>query len=179
MEKGCTTQAERGRVLVETSRWFAAGTLLLWGAIITSIMVAHVTLAAESIRLDVLRGVLISAAAGESLGGIFGAIRPRWFAERNGRPYDPAYHGVSQDFGLYNLAFALLLGLTALNPAKNAIPIAVAIALYAAHGVSHLLRYFGVYYGGGAPLPTRPQALELRDGLQLVAAATGMVLFFP
>ena len=57
--------------------------------------------------------------------------------------------------------------------------IGVAVVLYTVHGVTHILRYFGLYYGGGTPIPTRPQVFELRDGLQLVAAATGMVLFFP
>jgi hypothetical protein len=86
---------------------------------------------------------------------------------------------VSQDFGFYNLAFALLLGLAALKPTTSTLVIVVAIALYAIHGVTHTFRYFGLYYGGGTRIPTRPQALEMRDGLQLVAAATGMVLFFP
>ena len=156
-----------------------ARTLSFWGAVIAVIVVAHLTLAAESIRRDVLRGVLILAAAGEGLGGSFGVFRPRWFAERNGRPYDPAYHGVSQDCGLYNLAFALLLALAALDPASSARLIAVVVALYAVHGVTHVFRYVGLYYGGGTPIPTRPQSMEMRDGLQLVAAATGMVLFFP
>ena len=155
------------------------GTLSFWGAVIALTGVAHVTLAAMSIRLAVLRGVLILAAAGECLGGGFGVFRPRWFAERNGRPYDPAYHGVSQDFGFYNLAFALLLALAARDPATNARVIAVAVVLYAVHGVTHMLRYVGLYYGGGTSIPTRPRAMEMRDGLQLVAAATGMVLFFP
>jgi hypothetical protein len=151
----------------------------LWGAIIALIIGAHFTLAAEWIRLAVLRGVLILVATGEGVGGSFGVFRPRWFAERNGRPYDPAYHGVSQDFGLYNLAFALLFGLAALDPEGSTTVIAAAILLYTSHGLTHMFRYFGRYYGGGTPIPTRPQQLEMRDGLTLIAGACGMALFFP
>jgi hypothetical protein len=179
MENERVSQSDRGRVSVQLPPQHAARTLLLWGAIIASIVVADLTLTSQSIRLNALRVVLTLAAAGEGLGGTFGALRPRWFAEQNGRPYDPAYHGVSQDFGFYNLAFALLFILAVLNPGNARIPIATAVALYTVHGVTHMFRYFGLYYGGGTPISTRPQALELRDGLQLVAAATGMVLFLP
>ncbi len=157
----------------------AAGTPLLWGGAIALTVVAHLTLTAESLRLGVLRGILILLAAGEGLGGTFAIFRPRWFAERNGRPYDPAYHGVSQDFGFYNLAFALLFGFAASDPEKSTTLLAVAIALYTIHGVTHVLRYFGLYYGGGTPIPTRAQQLELRDALTLLAGATGMALFSP
>jgi hypothetical protein len=151
----------------------------LWGAAVALIVVAHLVVANAPLRLTMLRGVLLLAAAGEAVGGTFGVFRPRWLAERNGRPYDPAYHGVSQDFGFYNLAFAALFTLAALDPRNGAVVIAVAIASYAVHGVTHVLRYFGLYYGGGAALPTRPQQIELQQGLQLIAAATGMLLFFP
>ena len=149
------------------------------GALIALILVANFALADASIRLNVLRGILVLAAVGEGLGGSFGVFRPRWFAERNGRPFDPAYHGVSQDFGFHNLAFALLFGLAALDPMRNTSVIAVAIGSYTVHGVTHVFRYFGLYYGGGTPIPTRPQQIELQQGLELIAAATGMVLFFP
>jgi hypothetical protein len=155
----------------------AAATPLVWGIVIALIVLLRVALAAESSRAHVLRAILILAATGEALGGSFGVFRPRWFAERNGRSYCPAYHGVSQDFGFYNLAFALLLALTALDPTAGTLVIAVGVVLYLVHGVTHVFRYFGLYYGGGTPIPTRPQSLELRDGLQLLAAATGMVLF--
>ena len=119
-------------------------------------------------------------ALGEALLGGFSQIfRQRQSCEREGRPYDPAFHGVMQDFGFYNLAFAALFGLAALDPARSTIVIAVAIAFYTIHGLTHVFRYFGLYYGGGTRILTRPQQFELRDGLTLVAAATGMVLFFP
>ena len=156
---------------MQNESWF-------WGTVTVLTVVAHSTLP-DSIRVDVLRGILILAAAGETLAGSFSVLRPRWFSERNGRPYDPAYHGVSQDFGLYNFAVGLLLVLAAVDPRTNADVIGVAILLYVIHGVTHFFRYFGLYYGGGTPIPTRPQAMELRDGLQLMAAATGMALFFP
>ncbi len=102
---------------------------------------------------------------------------PRWFAERNGRPYAPDYHGVSQDFGFYNLGFALLFGLAASDPLASVNVIAIASVVYVIHGLTHVLRYFGLYYGDGTPIPTRPQAFEMRDGLQLLAAAVGMMPF--
>jgi hypothetical protein len=74
---------------------------------------------------------------------------------------------------------ALLLALAAFDPEKHTAVIGVAIASYTVHGMTHILRSFGWYYGGGAPIPSRPQQFELRDGLQLLAAATGMLLFFP
>jgi hypothetical protein len=157
----------------------AAGTPLLWGAVIALTVIAHFTLAAEALRLDALRGILVLLAAGEALGGSFAVFRPRWFAERNGRPYDPAYHGVSQDFGFYNLALALLFVLAACDPERSTTVLAVTIALYTIHGVTHVFRYFGFYYGGGTVIPTRAQQLEMRDGLTLLAGATGMILFFP
>jgi hypothetical protein len=86
---------------------------------------------------------------------------------------------VTQDFGLYNLGFALLFGLAALDPMRTTGVIAVAVALYAIHGATHVFRYFGLYYAGGTPIPTRPQVFEMRDVLQLIAAAIGMFLFSP
>jgi hypothetical protein len=152
---------------------------LFWTGVITLAAILDLTVSAPSARLDVLRGILLLAAAGEALGGALGVFRPRWFNERNGRPYSAAYHGVVQDFGFYNLAFALLFAIAAVDPVRRAIVIAVAIALYAVHGLTHVLRCLGLYYGGGAPIPTRPRHFELRDGLMLLAPAVGMILFFP
>ena len=153
--------------------------ILLGSIVIGLVVLAHLALSAESARLAMLRVVLVFSAVGEMLGGVSNVFRCRSFAESNGRPYHPAYHGVMQDFGFYNLAFVGLFGLAALDPARSAPVIGVAIALYTLHAGSHVFRYFGLYYGGGTPIPTRPQRVELRDGLTLVAAVTGMVLFFP
>ena len=54
-----------------------------------------------------------------------------------------------------------------------------AIVLYAVHGGTHLLRYFGLYYGGETPIPTRPRRFELRDALPLLVALAGILLFYP
>lgn len=94
-------------------------------------------------------------------------------------PTTPPYHGVSQDFGFYNAAIALLLVLAAIEPTRSGVVMPVAIALNLIHGITHVFRYSELYYGDGTRIPTRPQAFEMRDGLQLLAAATGMVLFFP
>src|SRR5262245_17382548 len=93
-------------------------TLLVWGGPIVLVVIAHFTFEDRLLRVNVLRGILISAAAGEALGGTFCVFCPRRFAERNGRPYHPAYHGVSQDFGFYNLSYALLFAVAALDPGR-------------------------------------------------------------
>ena len=118
-------------------------------------------------------------AAGEALGAFVGIFRARRMAAPTGRPYDPAYHGVRQDFGFYNLAMALLFVLCAVNPERNAVVLPAAIVLYAVHGGTHLLRYFGLYYGGETPIPTRPRRFELRDALPLLVALAGILLFYP
>jgi hypothetical protein len=84
-----------------------------------------------------------------------------------------------QDFGFYNLAFAGLLGLAALDPGSDRALLGVITASYLFHAFAHILRYFGLYFGGGHPLPTRPRTLELRDGLQLIVPVLGILLFFP
>ena len=179
MESEWTSQVERPRAQVESpDETPAAG--LSWGALIVLIVIAHLTVADASIRLNVLRGILILMALGEGLLGFVSQVfYARRSAEREGRPYDPAYHDVMQDFGFYNLAFGLLFGLAALDPMRSGIVIGVAIAFYTIHGVTRVCRYFGVYYGGGRPVPTRPRRLDLQQGLILLAGATGMILFFP
>jgi hypothetical protein len=76
-------------------------------------------------------------------------------------------------FALYNLATSALLVLTATDPARYVHVLEVAIALYAIHGAAHLLRYAGL-------LPRRPdRGIELAQGLPLVSAAVGLLLFHP
>jgi hypothetical protein len=141
--------------------------------------IAHLTLADASSRLQFLRAVLVLMAAGEGLAAVAQVFFARSFGEKNGRPYEPAYHGVVQDFGFYNFAMALLFGLAALDPTRSTGVIGVGIALYAMHGLTHVLRYLGLYYGGETPIPTRPRRLELRDAATLLGGLAGMVLFFP
>lgn len=151
---------------------------LIWALLLAALLVLYFTTGSAT-QLVLLRGLLVLTAVGEALAFVSNAFRPRQFAEKNGRPYDPAYHGVMQDFGFYNLAFALLLALAAIEPRNSTILIGVAVATYLVHALTHVLRYFGVYFGGGQPIPTRPQAFELRDGLQLTVPLLGMILFFP
>jgi hypothetical protein len=175
-------RAQAGNPRQETPAGAAKRTAVeafVWGVVIALIIIANFTFRDQALRLNVLRGILILAAVGEALGSISGVFRPLWFAERNGRRYDPAYHGVTQDLGFYNLGFALLFGLGSLDPMRITSVIGVAIAMYAIHGMTHVFRYFGLYYGGGTPITTRPREFEMRDGLQLIAGAIGMVLFFP
>jgi len=149
----------------------------VWALLIALLVIANFTFSDSTLRRDILRGILAVAATGEAVASIANVFRPRSFAEGNGRPWDPAYHGVMQDFGFYNLGFALLFGLAALDPVSTTRMIALAIAVYAIHALTHVLRYFRLYYGGGTPVAMRPQMFEMRDGLQLMAAVTGMLLF--
>jgi hypothetical protein len=151
---------------------------VVWVLLAVLLLILFLTLGAGS-RLTLLRLVLILAALGEALAFFSNSFRPRHFAERNGRPYEPAFHGVMQDFGFYNLAFAGLLGLSALDPTGNRMALGVILASYVIHALTHVFRYLGIYYGGGHSIPTRPRAFELRDGLQLIVPALGILLFFP
>ena len=180
MENESASRVEPSRAQAASSPDKQPVAAFFWGAVLALTVVANFVLANPSLRLGVLRGVLIFTAVGEGLlGGASQIFYPRRSAEREGRPYDPAYHGVMQDFGFYNLAFAALFGLAAFDPKGSTVVIAVAIALYALHGTTHVLRYFGLYYGGGTPIPTRPRQRDLEQGLTLLASATGMVLFLP
>ena len=152
---------------------------LIWALLLVVLLVVHILTTDGAARASVLRAILILAALGESLAFVSYELRPRQFSEQCGRPYDPAYHGVMQDFGFYNFAFALLLGLAALDPPSSRITICVVVATYVVQGTTHIFRYLGFYVGGGHPIPTRPQGFELRDGLQLAVPALGIVLFFP
>jgi hypothetical protein len=151
---------------------------LFWAGLLAVVLALYFA-TGSAVHLTLLRALLILTAVGEALAFVSNSLRPRRFAEQCGRPYDPAYHGVMQDFGFYNLAFALLLVLAAFDPPRYALAIGVVIASYLVHSATHVLRYFGLYFGGGGPIPTRPRAFELRDGCQLLVPALGMILFFP
>jgi hypothetical protein len=157
----------------------AAKTAMIWGGLLLLAVAAGLTVKDEPLRRRGLQVVLLLMAAGEGLGGFVGVFRARRMAEPTGRPYDPAYHGVRQDFGFYNLAMALLFALCAANPERNAVVLPAAIVLYAVHGGTHLLRYFGLYYGGEVSVPTRPRYFELRDALPLLVGLAGILIFYP
>lgn len=151
---------------------------LFWVALLAVVLALYFATGSAA-HLVLLRALLILTALGEAFAFVSNSLRPRRFAEQCGRPYHPAFHGVMQDFGFYNLAFALLLVLAAFDPPRHALLIAVVIASYLVHAGTHVFRYFGIYFGGGHPIPTRPNGFELRDGLQLLVPALGMILFFP
>ncbi len=162
-----------------TKGFFPGGGVSIWGLLLVVLLSTHLLMTEDHLRVTVLRGILVLTALAEALAFLSYEFRPRQFSEQCGRPYDPAYHGVMQDFGFYNLAFAVLLGFAALDPRSSTITIAVIVASYVVHASTHFLRYLGVYFGGGHPIPARPQAYELRDGLQLSVPAVGMLLFLP
>jgi hypothetical protein len=143
-------------------------------------MDGSIWLSDSSVRLVLLRAVLLVAAVFEAaVGGVSQIFFARRASLREGRGYDPAFHGLMQDFGFYNLAIATLLCVAAVDPARHRSMIAIAIGLYLVHGTTHVLRYLGLYYGGETPLPTRPRERELKQGALLLAGAAGMILFFP
>ena len=150
-----------------------------WAALLLLVVAARFDVNAGATRITMLRAVLVSTAAAEGMAGFAYVFRARAMAERAGRPYAAAYHGVMQDFGFYNLTMALLLLLCARDPARTLVVLRAAIALYAVHGATHVLRYLGRFYGGETRIPTRPRHLELRDALQLIVALAGMVMFYP
>ncbi len=160
-------------------RLLPGGDASMWAFLIVALLVVHLLATGDLLRLAVLRGILLVTALVEALAFVSHELRPRHSLEQSGRPYDPAYHGVMQDFGFYNLAFALLLGLAVLDPTRGRVAIGVIVASYVVHALTHILRYFGLYFGGGHPIPTRPRTFELRDGLQLAAPILGLLLFFP
>jgi hypothetical protein len=153
--------------------------LLVWGGLLLLVVLARLLLGNPSARQVVLRALLGLLAVAEGLAGVLYLFSARRMAERAGRPYSPAYHGVMQDFGFYNIAIALLFVLCAADPVGNVVVLRAAIVLYGLHASTHILRYLGLYYGGEVPIPTRPRFLELRDGLQLVVGLGGMILFYP
>jgi len=156
-----------------------ARTTLPWAVLLVLVVIVGLGVRDEPLRHRCLQSVLILTAMAEAMAGFMYVFKARRMAERAGRPYAPAYHGAMQDFGFYNLTMALLLTLCAADLAKNAVVLWAAVALYAVHGGTHVLRYFGFYYGGETRIPTRPRDLELRDGLQLVVALAAMIVFYP
>ena len=152
---------------------------LVWAGTIALLLATAATVHDGANRVAVFRAVVALAAIGEAAAFVGNALRPRQFAERNRRPWDPAYHGVMQDFAFYNLAFGLMLAGAAVDPTRATMAVAIVGASYTIHALAHLGRWRGWYFGGGAPLATRPQTLELRDGLQLLAAVVGMAWFRP
>ena len=157
----------------------ATRTAAVWGGVLLVLVLAGVVAKDEPTRRHGLQAVLVLMAAGEGAGAFIGIFRARRMAEPTGRPYDPVYHGVRQDFGFYNLAMALLFALCAADPERNVVVLPAAIVLYAVHGGTHLLRNFGLYYGGEVPVPTRPRHFEFRDALPLLVALAGLLMFYP
>src|SRR2546430_16046845 len=102
----------------------------VWSGVVLVLVSARFLAKDEPSRRLGLQAVLTLMAAGEAVGAFAGVFRARRMAEPTGRPYDPAYHGVRQDFGFYNLAMALLFALCAVNPERNIVVLPAAIVLY-------------------------------------------------
>ncbi len=151
--------------------------VVAWSSVIVVVLIGRSVVPEGPLRDGVLRGILLLMAAGEAAAGVLQVFGARQAATMAGRTYSASYHGLVQDFGFYNLAMATLFVLGAVDPARNRVVLPVAMLLYAVHGGTHLLRAFGIYYGGETTIPTRPSAYEMRDGLPLVAAVVGLLLF--
>src|SRR5262245_26186944 len=148
-----------------------------WSSVIVVALIASFLVPEGPLRSSVLRAILLLMAAGEAAAGVLQVFRARQAATMAGRTYSASYHGLVQDFGFYNLAMAALFVLGAIDPARDRVVLPVAMLLYGVHGGTHLLRAFGIYYGGEARIATRPAAYEMRDGLPLLAALAGLLLF--
>ena len=165
----CVTLNQTMRSPAKTIAIGVAATILL------SVLSYAVT--GVSMRVHILRGILVLVGMGEGAAAVAYIFNARRFSERNGRPYSAVYHGMMQDFGFYNLAIALLCMLTAIDPVVNVAGIWVIMVLYTVHGVTHLLRYFGLFIGGETR--SRPREFESNDALPLIVALAGITLFFP
>jgi hypothetical protein len=152
-------------------------TAAAWGSIVLVLTAGAFWIRESPLRPEALRAVLVLMASGELLAAVMLVFRARRMADLAGRVYSASYHGLVQDFGFYNFAVALLLILCAVDPERNRVVLPVAVVLYGLHGGTHLLRYFGLYYGGETSIPTRPARMELRDALPLLAGLAGVLLF--
>ena len=114
-----TPRSDHGAEGRRSQGFFPGGGVSIWGLLLVVLLSTHLLTTDDHLRVAVLRGILVLTALAEALAFLSYGFRPRQFSEQCGRPYDPAYHGVMQDFGFYNLGFALLLGLAALTKSSR------------------------------------------------------------
>ena len=146
---------------------------IVWTLVVVLLVALAANIRTEPERLIALRILLLLLAAGEAGGAVAQGLLTRPFTVRDGCPDVPAYYGVRQDFALYNGAMSALLFLTAVDPIRYVAMVNVAVVLYTIHGVTHVLRYVGV-------LTSRTDtALEIKQGLPLIVAALGLLMFHP
>ncbi len=151
----------------------AKATSVVWTLVAVLLVALAANIRTEPERLIVLRILLLLLAAGEAGGAVAQGLLTRPFTVRDGCPDVPAYYGVRQDFALYNGAISVLLLVVVADPTRYVALVNVAVALYAIHGVTHILRYMGM-------LTARAEtALEIKQGLPLLVAALGLLLFHP
>jgi hypothetical protein len=121
-------------------------------------------------RLHVLSGFLLVLAIAEGAFGAAHLLRPQRYSHGAPNIY------LRQHLGLYNLFAALLYGLAALDPARNADAILAAIVLYVLHAGYELGCWLGI-----APLGTpafRTRRSFLIDGLGLLAVIFPIAWFY-
>ena len=151
--------------------------VVAWSTIVLVALIGRYLVPDGPMRSGALRAILVLMAVGEAAAGVLQVFRARQAAAMAGRTYSASYHGLVQDFGFYNLAMAALFVLGAVDPPRNRVVLPVAMLLYGMHGGTHVLRAFGIYYGGETAIATRPAAYEMRDALPLLAALAGLLLF--
>jgi len=164
-----TQIAGNAPIAVATHAKSAITTWALWTLVALLVVALSATIRATPERLLVLRALLLLLAAGEA----GGAVSQAFFAPRAGGPELPAFRVTQQDFALYNAAMSALFLMAATDPPRWMPLVNVTTVLYAAHGATHVLRYAGVL----ARRPERP--IEIRQGLPLLTAALGLLLFHP
>lgn len=146
---------------------------IVWTLVAVLLVALAANIRTEADWLTVLRILLLLLAVGEAGGAVAQGLLTRPFTVRDGCPDVPAYYGVRQDFALYNGAMSVLLLLTVADPTRYVALVNVAIVLYAIHGATHVLRYLGVLTGRA------DTTLEIKQGLPLLVAALGLLLFHP
>ena len=146
---------------------------VVWTLVAVLLVALAGSVRTEPERLVAVRFLLLLLAAGEAAGAVAQGLLTRPFTVRDGCPDVPAYYGVRQDFALYNGAMSVLLLVTAADPTRYVAMVNVAIVLYAIHGITHVFRYVGVLTG------RTDTALEIKQGLPLLVAALGLLLFHP
>lgn len=109
--------------------------LLFWGGRLLLVVLACLILGQPSAQRVALQVLLMLLAVGEGLAGFFYVFSARRMAERSGRSYHPAYHGVRQDFGFYNLGTAFLFALCATDPARNVVVLQAASVFSGLHAI--------------------------------------------
>ena len=104
----------------------------------------------------------------EGFNGIGLAFRTKRTLESVGLIHTDGPGLLVQEFGLYNLGLAVVYAIAAFDPVRLWCVAFIGIAINLAAGTMHLLRSYGVYFGGARPMLS--QAFERKAGFVHVFA---------